>query len=180
MNGKYKFCGLDPYLEYKVQEMPQSGWVEVISESGILKIPVSGGVQYNNTDFLNTRYGSICGYKYEDKDLSGTSPADTIVAGWGVTLKMWDGDSYEIVASTVTDGTGKYCFGGLDPYKKYAVYEELRDTWIEVIFKHEGLLFTSSGQGLAPERASSTLRWVASAERSGRTKTSARPSMVAI
>ena len=38
---------------------------------------------------------------------------------------------------------------GLDPYKKYAVYEELRDTWIEVIFKHEGLVFTSSGQELS-------------------------------
>ena len=123
--------------------------MEVIAESGILKIPVSGGVQYNKTDFLNAKYGCICGIKYEDMDLSkSVNAGDKGVAGWCVTLKMWDGDSYETIASTKTDSVGMYCFKDLDPYMKYAVYEEMRDGWIEVIFKNEGLVFTSSGQTL--------------------------------
>jgi hypothetical protein len=149
VEGKYCFKDLDPYKQYKVKEQNQNGWVEVITEHNGLVIPVSGGVQYNKTDFLNAKYGSICGIKYEDMNLDkSVNVGDKVVAGWCVTLKMWDGDSYETIASTKTDSAGMYCFKDLDPYMKYAVYEELRDGWIEVIFKNEGLVFTSSGQVL--------------------------------
>ena len=61
---------------------------------------------------------------------------------------MLVGEDYVYQTSTVTDEFGEYCFLGLNPYKTYAVYEDLDDDWIEVIYEHEGLVFTSSGQEL--------------------------------
>ena len=138
VSGKYWFTGLDPYLEYKVQEMPQSGWVEVITESGILKIPVSGGVQYNKTDFLNTRYGSISGIKWEDINLNkvidgpdrvAPAPPDWTVDLWSRTPMTWQ---YDWLARTTTVN-GKYWFCGLDPYRQYKVQEMPQSAWVEVI-----------------------------------------------
>ena len=65
-----------------------------------------------------------------------------------LTSDMLVGEDYVYQTSTVTDEFGEYCFLGLNPYKTYAVYEDLDDDWIEVIYEHEGLVFTSSGQEL--------------------------------
>ena len=135
MSGKYKFCGLDPYLDYKVKEVNKNGWVAVIAESGILRIPVSGGVQYNKTDFLNAKYGCISGTKWEDVNLNkAIDGADRVAPAppdW--TIELWYQDPIDFKWKLLTSQStvsGKYKFCGLDPYLDYKVKEVRRtDGW---------------------------------------------------
>ena len=147
--GEYCFLGLNPYKTYAVYEDLDDDWIEVIYEHEGLVFTSSGQELNTGTSFLNAEEVSICGFKYEDSDLSGTIDADDgVLEGWGVDLYMLVGEDYVYQTSTVTDEFGEYCFLGLNPYKTYAVYEDLDDDWIEVIYEHEGLVFTSSGQEL--------------------------------
>ncbi|MHC1681257.1 MAG: hypothetical protein AB9860_08495 [Methanomassiliicoccales archaeon] len=149
--GEFCFEGLNPFWIYDVYEEDQIGWMHVSDPYDYEGMVSTGsGMNITGVDFLNAQLGCISGYKYKDVDLSSTINAgDTIVASWIITLKMWNGDSYETVTTDTTDYTGKYEFCGLNPYKTYAVYEELMFIWTEVIFQHEGLVFTSSGQTLS-------------------------------
>jgi len=143
--GCYCFQNLNPYMMYAVYEELRDTWTEVTYKHEWLTA-CGSGMEIMGQYFLNARNIDICGCKWEDKDLSGTiSPGDVTVAGWGVTLKVWNGDSYEFLACTTTGTFGCYCFQNLNPYMMYAVYEELRDTWTEVTYKHEWLTACGSG-----------------------------------
>ena len=147
--GEYCFLGLNPYKTYAVYEDLDDDWIEVIYEHEGLVFTSSGQELNTGTSFLNAGRSRSRGFKYEDSDLSGTIDADDgVLEGWGVDLYMLVGEDYVYQTSTVTDEFGEYCFLGLNPYKTYAVYEDLDDDWIEVIYEHEGLVFTSSGQEL--------------------------------
>ena len=150
VSGKYKFCGLDPYLDYKVKEVNKNGWVAVIAESGILKIPVSGGVQYNKTDFLNAKYGCISGTKWEDVNLNkAIDGADRVAPAppdW--TIELWYQDpigyKWKLLTSQSTV-SGKYKFCGLDPYLDYKVKEVNKNGWVAIIAESGSLKIPVSG-----------------------------------
>ena len=121
--GEYCFLGLNPYKTYAVYEDLDDDWIEVIYEHEGLVFTSSGQELNTGTSFLNAEEVSICGFKYEDSDLSGTIDADDgVLEGWGVDLYMLVGEDYVYQTSTVTDEFGEYCFLGLNPYKTYAVY----------------------------------------------------------
>ena len=130
-DGKYCFCNLDPYQNYKVAEHGKSGWVHASPTSiDYIKIPESGGKAGGN-DFLNARLGSVCGTKWEDWNLdkqigSGDGP----VSGWAVDLYVMDEVRLDLIASTSTGADGKYCFCDLDPYLYYKVVEEDKTGWV--------------------------------------------------
>ena len=148
-DGSFCFLNLDPYLVYTVREaLAPEGWMWVSPIDGeYSSLTASGsGVDITDVNFLNVRLGSICGYKYEDKDLSGTiNTGDVTVPYWEVLLYVWNGIAYEYLDITLTGLDGKYCFTDLDPYQKYAVYESDYGYWTKKIIEHEDLVFSSSG-----------------------------------
>ena len=145
-DGSYFFANLNPYWIYDVYEETRSDWTPAGPTEALGLMAEASGENIPGVNFTNARNIDICGCKWEDKDLSGDiSCGDETVAGWEVTLKIWDGDSYEFLACTTTGPCGCYCFENLDPYEMYAVYEELRDSWTEVVFEHEGLMACGSG-----------------------------------
>ena len=88
----------------------------MIDEHEGLVFTSSGQELNTGTSFLNAEEVSICGFKYEDSDLSGTIDADDgVLEGWGVDLDMLVGEDYVYQTSTVTDEFGEYCFLGAEP-----------------------------------------------------------------
>jgi uncharacterized surface anchored protein len=101
-------------------------------------VQVACGDVVEGVDFLNARYSSITGIKYEDADCSGTiSEGDLPVEG--ITIELWqDGEK---VAETQTDENGAYSFDGLLP-GVYDVVEVLPEGWYPVSPEdgsHEGV-----------------------------------------
>ena len=70
---------------------------------------------------------------------SSTRTATYLERSTPMTVSLKDGEStstcwsesYVYQTSTVTDEFGEYCFLGLNPYKTYAVYEDLDDDSIK-------------------------------------------------
>ncbi|MHB1452371.1 MAG: SdrD B-like domain-containing protein [Saccharofermentanales bacterium] len=83
----------------------------------------SGNLFYN---FENReRVYEICGYKLNDA-------TGAPVASWQITLKKWDGDSFEPYGSPMmTDEYGRYCFVDL-PAGRYEVSEGVLSGWEQV------------------------------------------------
>lgn len=63
----------------------------------------------NNLDFRNAEIYNLCGYKY-GVALQDTEATDNPLAGWTISLLN---SEEEIVATTITDADGHYCFEGL-------------------------------------------------------------------
>lgn len=74
---------------------------------------------------------SLTGYKFEDSDADGQwdLAGEAGIPGWGVTLYRLGEGGWTQWGVTVTDGTGRYEFGGLLP-GDYKVVEESRSGWL--------------------------------------------------
>ena len=127
--GKYCFNDI-PLGEYTVRELlnpgwyaksPASGeWTVILSESGsgivtagILCCPPPPPPPcVTDVDFINARYGSITGLKFEDMNADGDKDAGD--APWaGITIQLKQGAT--VVATTVTDANGRFLFTGVEP-----------------------------------------------------------------
>ena len=72
--------------------------------------------------------GSICGFKYEDKNGNGMQdPGEALLPGWTMLLLDAAGN---VVATAVTDADGQYCFTGV-PMGTYTVEEVNQPGWAQ-------------------------------------------------
>jgi protocatechuate 3,4-dioxygenase beta subunit len=136
-NGDYCFDNL-PLGDYIVKEFLDPGWHAVNpasgqravhlanSGSGILCWPPPPPPSVTDVDFVNARWGRICGTKYEDVDGDG----DGDIGLLGVTIKLYDVTG-ALVRTTTTDANGHYCFEDL-ALGDYIVREELGTGWYAV------------------------------------------------
>lgn len=70
--------------------------------------------------------GSICGLKWHDQNGDGVrQSSESPLQGWTLNLIDADGD---VVANTITDGTGHYCFMDVEP-GTYKVREQVQSGW---------------------------------------------------
>jgi hypothetical protein len=127
--GHYCFDGLKPgdYLVKEILTAEQAEeWYFVLPEDGEQEVTVVCGEDPGPVDFINARYLSICGQKWEDYtcDGRGDEPVD------GVKIVLEDGEGNEIASAVTADG-GKYCFDNLLP-GTYTVYEELTEEQLAV------------------------------------------------
>jgi hypothetical protein len=80
--------------------------------------------------FTVTVLGYICGYKFRDDNGNGVwEPhlGEPPLAGW--TINLYDADN-NLIATTTTDATGRFCFLGLTSPGTYVVCERLQDGWV--------------------------------------------------
>jgi protocatechuate 3,4-dioxygenase beta subunit len=116
VDGKYSFSGLKPgtyTVKEALTEEQLEEWYIVSPEGGIYEdLALVCGQPIEDLDFVNARYGSISGYKYEDMNGDGVPDADD--PGFeGVTINLMQGD--EIVATTTTDEDGMFSFEKVIP-----------------------------------------------------------------
>ncbi|HNU35851.1 MAG TPA: SdrD B-like domain-containing protein, partial [Methanomassiliicoccales archaeon] len=120
-SGGYCFTGL-PAGTYTVIEEAREGWYN--TTLGEVEVTLGSGGSAN-INFLNTEYFDLCGYKYED--MNGDSildDGDVPVEGWLIQLVQDD----EVIRSTSTDESGRFCFTDLKP-GEYTIREEAREGW---------------------------------------------------
>ncbi|MBC7253830.1 MAG: LPXTG cell wall anchor domain-containing protein [Actinobacteria bacterium] len=127
-DGGYLFEDLEDGV-YEVREVLPDGWYPVSPPEGMYEgIEVGCGDSVEGLDFLNRRYLSISGHKWEDLDRDGThDEGESPVTG--VTIELWDGEVK--AAETVTGEDGSYSFTGLLP-GNYTVREVLPGGWFPV------------------------------------------------
>lgn len=108
-DGSYSFTDLFPG-EYRVAEVLPAGWFPTEPGDGAHDyVDLRCGEPIEGLDFLNCRYGSICGVKYLDMNQNGAM--DEGEEGLdGVTVKLNAGDY-----TAVTSGGGRFCFENLVP-----------------------------------------------------------------
>ncbi len=115
-DGSYCFRGLKPGI-YRVAEVlgeeQLEEWFTVAPEGGLHDgVELACGENLEGLDFLNARYGSITGYKYEDLDADGT--LDEGEPGFaGVTIVLKRGG--DVVTSTTTGADGGFAFTDVEP-----------------------------------------------------------------
>ncbi len=136
-DGRICFTGL--YLdEYLVRETVPEGWYNTNPTEVSVTIDQSGEGQ--EATFLNTRYGQICVFKYEDLNGNGVNDDEPVVEGVFIEL-MLDG---EVVASGCTDCYGMICFTGLK-LGDYTVNETVQEGWYATSPTSVGVSLAASG-----------------------------------
>jgi len=121
-DGMVCFTGLR-LGEYTVVETVPAGWYNTTLVSVDVILDESG--ECASVTFLNTRYGQICVFKYEDLNGDGVwQENEPAVSGVTITLKMGD----EIMGCGTTDENGTICFTGLK-LGDYTVIEEVPLGW---------------------------------------------------
>jgi len=84
-------------------------------------INLAPGENRTDIDFGLTRYGSICGHAYNDRDGDGwENNVDVDLAG--VTVNLYD-NSCVLLSSVVTDVAGDYCFENIGSGSYYIDYD---------------------------------------------------------
>jgi hypothetical protein len=80
--------------------------------------------------FTVTVLGYICGYKFRDDNGNGVwepHMGEPPLAGW--TINLYDANN-NLIATTTTDATGRFCFLGLTSPGTYVVCEVLQNGWV--------------------------------------------------
>ncbi|MFY9606659.1 MAG: SdrD B-like domain-containing protein, partial [Thermoplasmata archaeon] len=122
-NGYFEFTGL-PYGWYTVTEEDQDGWTHV-SPTSYTVLVESGDIVVLDP-FVNTHYGSICGWKFEDLNSNGIwDDNEQGIPDWPIYL-LKNHDPEPIMTTTNEDGY--FCFDNLLP-EEYMVYEGNLDGW---------------------------------------------------
>ncbi|MCX6650604.1 MAG: SpaA isopeptide-forming pilin-related protein [Methanomassiliicoccales archaeon] len=110
-DGKVCFTNLT-LGDYIVNETVPTGWYATNGTSFNVTIDESG--QYIELTFLNTEYGQICVYKYEDENGNGVRDEGENTLVNGVTVVLMDACGAVIGTGVTGDnGTGKVCFTNL-------------------------------------------------------------------
>ena len=122
-DGHYQFCGLGPGI-YVVSEETRQGWEPTSpTSSGNMVLQSGEKIVFN---FLNFAPGSICGYKFEDKNSNGVwDDGEPAIEGWKVYMIE---DALPEVHITYTNANGYWCFDDLRA-DYYMVWEEGREHW---------------------------------------------------
>ncbi len=121
--GSYTIAGLQPGT-YTVAEQLKAGWRFSAPADGSHTITVRSG-DTATADFGNYRPATITGVKFDDHDVNRVQDSgDGGLPGW--TIAMSGGRSAD--AGDVTDGAGRYDFGGLIP-GTYVVSETQKPHW---------------------------------------------------
>ncbi len=119
-DGSYRFEGLEAG-HYEVREVVPEGWYAVSADSVHLELEAGATAR---ADFVNERYSSISGNKWNDLNSNGLrDEGEPGLQGVLITLR---GEGIEIHAVTAADGS--YRFDGLMP-GSYTVSETVPAGW---------------------------------------------------
>ncbi|MEB3166093.1 MAG: SdrD B-like domain-containing protein, partial [Cyanobacteriota bacterium] len=140
-SGQYLFEGLRPGAYSVVEEM-KSGWDSDYSNT--IEFSLESGENEINNNFVNWRYASISGMKFNDLSANGVKDqGDPALAGW--TIQLWDASGTVLLETAVTDASGQYLFDDLRP-GEYTVREVLQDGWVQTA--PDTLVEAGDGDGL--------------------------------
>ncbi|NLX47252.1 MAG: hypothetical protein GXY70_03675, partial [Euryarchaeota archaeon] len=138
-NGTICFTGL-VLGDYLVRETVPEGWYATSSTE--VRVTVDRSGECEQATFLNTRYGTICVYKYEDLNGDGEWQENEPAVG-GVTITLMSGD--EIAGSGATDENGTICFHDLF-LGDYVVMEDVPLGWYNTTEASVGVTLDASGE----------------------------------
>jgi SdrD B-like domain len=127
-DGKYTFKDLRAGI-YNVKEVLTQDWYPVDTPDGSRVVELPIGSDLGGVDFINARYGSISGTKWEWIDYSENAQIDggEIRPVKDVEIKLIQ-DGKEVLPSTRTNEVGGYSFSGLK-HGAYSVEEVLTEGW---------------------------------------------------
>ncbi|MFW6047826.1 MAG: SdrD B-like domain-containing protein [Candidatus Natronoplasma sp.] len=110
---------------YKVEEVMQEHWMSTTGETKKLEVVAD---QWACHSFGNVQTGSICAWKFHDKNMDGewTPPCEGI-PDWEI--EVWRDE--KLWYSGETDEEGKVCFHDV-PIGDYTVVEETHEDWMNV------------------------------------------------
>lgn len=113
---------------YIVSESYRDGWTQTAPSTLTYTLMLTAGQSVSKLIFGNkednqTKLGSICGIKFNDKNGNGIQdPGELGIPDWHISI----GGSLDL--TKVTDREGKFCFDNLPP-GEYKVGEEARSGW---------------------------------------------------
>ncbi len=115
-DGSYCFRGLKPGIYRVVEALSEEQleeWFAVAPKGGVHEsVELACGRSLTGLDFLNARYGSVSGYKYEDLDADGE--LDEGEPGFaGVTIVLKQGET--VIDTVQTGADGSFSFADLEP-----------------------------------------------------------------
>jgi uncharacterized protein (DUF2141 family) len=130
-DGKYAFEHLKPGI-YTVREILPEGWYVIDPASGYRIVELLCDYDQSDVDFVNARYPSISGNKWEWTDGNGNSEIDEGEYSplQGIEIRLLRGGE-QARPPVFTDESGSYSFSGLEP-GTYTVSEVLPQGWYAV------------------------------------------------
>ena len=141
-DGYYEFLNLVPG-NYVLAEEDKTGWVNVTPKVIVVDPLTSGETDFTGNDFVNTQYGKISGFKYEDLDGSNTTTGDRSGEdNW--TVKLYLASQYDAATGvftgaavqTAVTGTGAWADGYYEFLNlvpgNYVLAEEDKTGWFNV------------------------------------------------
>jgi LPXTG-motif cell wall-anchored protein len=128
IDGEYAFENLKPGV-YNVREVLPRGWYAVDPACASHVVELLCDYDQGDVDFVNARYPSISGNKWEWGDGNGNSEVDEGEYSplRGVEIRLLQG-GVEVMPSVTTTEDGSYFFDGLEP-GTYTVSEVLTQGW---------------------------------------------------
>ncbi|MBN1762762.1 MAG: hypothetical protein JW878_06780 [Methanomicrobia archaeon] len=125
-NGYWQICVYSDTTTYKVTEVLQPGWTQIVPASGFWDVPAGSVDVYNlNFENININNASIGDYVWYDLDEDGIQdPGEQGIAN--VTVNLYHHSDPKFVATMKTDTTGYYHFSNL-PSANYSLEFVLPD-----------------------------------------------------
>jgi protocatechuate 3,4-dioxygenase beta subunit len=112
-DGSYSFQDLYPG-DYVVREVVPAGTYQTGPSAGLYSVTVGQDQQVSGRDFDNALFGSISGFKYNDRTGDGITPDDSPLAGVTVFIDSNENGSLDPGEPTTTTGPdGSFTFTGL-------------------------------------------------------------------
>lgn len=126
--GNYCFTGL-PEGSYFVQQDLPFGWIQSFPLTNQPIVVTNGSL--NTYSIINcSNRGKICGKKYHDTNCDGfiNGDLDPPLPNWTINLFNQNG---VLVAQTLTDANGAYCFERLPLGNQFVVTETNQPDWVQ-------------------------------------------------
>jgi protocatechuate 3,4-dioxygenase beta subunit len=127
-NGTFSFANVGPST-YTVQERHKNGWVQTAPGApGTFTVAAASGQNVSGLLFGNFHLVTFSGSVYNDHNGNGNmDPKDKGLKGWTVNLLDMNGN---IVATTTSNGSGKYSFASIGP-GLYTIAEIPQSGWYQ-------------------------------------------------
>ncbi len=110
---------------YYVREKDSTGWIRTTANPSA--IIITAGKDTTGIDFGNFKFGSISGFKFEDKDSSGIRDlGEQYISNWSINLQRND----SLIATTQTDSLNGYTFSNLTA-GTYVIKEAKQTNWLQ-------------------------------------------------